>query len=422
MIPSSALRSPGTPRGGAGRAARGRGAAAIVMGAILLAAGRAPAAAAPEAAAAPALGAPAAGDPLAGVSIGGLAYFDYSLGRTPMPQDRQADLNRFKLTRGYLTVKKQISGWLSARITMDLTQDDSGDYKRREKYYYAEARAAGGGLLTDLRAEIGMGHMPWLDFEEHINPYRCQGTMAIERAGTFNSADLGVSLRGGFGGRLADAKRRTGNTDYDGRWGSWHVGVYNGGGYHASEKNENKTLQGRLTLRPLPDRLPGLQGSCLGILGRGNVAATDSTGIPDYRVALIMASYEHPRATVTLQRFATEGNAKGTWVDAGGAALQTRGWSAFAVARLDGAPGRWSAWARYDRFDADQDDAIADRTAYDLLAGGVVCDLHKGNLVMLVYEQTRHEADFGSQKGAVPAAGTRLGDERKLQLVQQIKF
>ena len=56
-----------------------------------------------------------------------------------------------------------------------------------------------------MKTEVGLGHIPWLDFEESVNPYRCQGTMAIERAGVFNSADLGVSIRGDFGGKLEDA-------------------------------------------------------------------------------------------------------------------------------------------------------------------------------------------------------------------------
>ena len=43
--------------------------------------------------------------------------------------------------------------------------------------------------------------------------------MAIERAGTLNSADLGVSLRGNFGGELEDAKVRTGNHHYAGKFG-----------------------------------------------------------------------------------------------------------------------------------------------------------------------------------------------------------
>ena len=86
-----------------------------------------------------------------------------------------------------------------------LVDENHTDFKLRLKYLYAEFRPPNISFLTSMRSEVGMGHMPWLDFEEHINPYRCQGTMFIERAGTFNSADLGVSIRGYLGRQLDEA-------------------------------------------------------------------------------------------------------------------------------------------------------------------------------------------------------------------------
>ena len=41
--------------------------------------------------------------------------------------------------------------------------------------------------------------MPWLDFEEHINNFRMQDTMFMERNGLFNSADVGVMAGGNLG-------------------------------------------------------------------------------------------------------------------------------------------------------------------------------------------------------------------------------
>jgi len=90
-------------------------------------------------------------------------------------------------------------------------------------------------------------------------------------------------------------------TDYPGRYGSFSLGIYNGGGYHAKEKNQNKVLEGRLTLRPLPAALPGLQLSYFGLVGKGNQAAE-----PHWNAHLGMVSYEddHPsddRLQATLQ-------------------------------------------------------------------------------------------------------------------------
>ena len=354
---------------------------------------------------------------LEGLSVGVLGFVDYSLGESGVAGDDTASLNRFTLGRGYLTVQKEILSWMHARTTLDVHQDSDEDWKFRLKYLYAELRPRDAGPLTQMKSEIGLGHMPWLDFEEHVNPYRAQGTMAIERAKIFNSADLGVSLRGNLGGKLADAKKRTGNHHYDGLYGSWHVGLYNGGGYHAKEKNDNKVLEGRLTIRPLPDMAPGLQLSYLGITGEGN--KTDQS--LDYMVNLGMVSYEHPWFILTGQYFQTTGNAGGSLVDGGGDALDTEGYSFFGNVKLPVAGGRLACFARYDHFDADPDAQVASDADYDLALAGLSIDLHHGNMVLLDYETVSYGADSGSL-GKGPVAGNHLGDDQRLQVVYQISY
>ncbi|NDY42978.1 hypothetical protein G3N55_09010 [Dissulfurirhabdus thermomarina] len=360
---------------------------------------------------------------LQGLSIGLLGYLDYSIGKSPKAGGEES-FDRFTLGRGYLTVKKRITPWLSARITSDITRKADGDWEFRLKYLYAEFRPGDLGFLTDMKAEFGQGHNPWLDFEEHVNPYRCQGTMAIERAGVFNSADLGVSLRGNIGGKLPDAKEKTGNHHYDGLYGSWQVGVYNGGGYHADEANQNKAVEVRLTARPLPWLLPGFQLSYLGMFGEGN---KDYNGDkPDYMVNLGMLSYEHPLFIFTAQYFQTTGNAAGSWVktDALGNLvdeLQTQGYSFFGRVRLPFVTNRLSLFGRYDHFDQDNDDDIAKDTAYDLYIVGLSFDVAKGNLLVLDYETTNYDDDTGL-KHKLPATGTKLGDDYKVQLVYQLAF
>ena len=357
---------------------------------------------------------------LKGLSVGMLAYIDYSSGVEPEHGGGESSYNEFRLTRGYFTVKKKLFPWMHTRVTIDTHQDETGDYKNRLKYLYAELRPPDLGFLTNMKSEIGLGHIPWLDFEEHINPYRCQGTMAIERAGTFNSADTGVSLRGYLGGKLKDAEEKTGSHYYDGRYGSWHLGVYNGSGYHESEDNNNKALEGRLTVRPLPEAIPGLQLSYFGICGEGNKEASDGD-YPDYNVNLGMVSYEHPRVTLTAQYFQTEGNAKGKWVDATGDALDTAGYSFFGKVKLPVMDEKLSLFARYDHFDQDDDDRIADDTAYDMFMSGLAWDVYKGNLLMLVYETTDYEDNAG-KKTKAPEVDSDLGDDHRIQAVWQIKF
>jgi polyhydroxyalkanoate synthesis regulator phasin len=167
---------------------------------------------------------------LKGLNVGVLAYIDYSFGDRPtfkgplthstgVPPansgnfgrnvDGHVGLDQWTLTRGYLNITKEITPWFYARYTPDLYQDGSGNWNLRSKYLYAELRPPNlGSALTQNKAEIGLSHTPWHDFEEHIWPYRCQGTIPIERAGVFNSADIGINIRGNFGGKLANAKEK----------------------------------------------------------------------------------------------------------------------------------------------------------------------------------------------------------------------
>lgn len=363
---------------------------------------------------------------LEGIKLEALGYIDYSNGKTPLPGDQTSDYNKLSLTRGYLTVKKSIKPWLGVRLTTDLAQDASGQYIIRQKYLYAELAPPNAGPLTEMKSEIGMGHIPWLDFEESINPYRAQGTMSIERAGVFNSADIGVNIRGDIAGRLADAKAKTGNAAYDGHYGTWHLGVYNGSGYSAPENNENKVIEGRLTIRPIPDQIPGLQVSYFGLTGRGNARNAITGEFPDYNVNLGMLSYESPILILTGQYFITTGNAKGTWVaDSSsadpGKALKTDGYSIFGNLQIPSTNNRLSIYGRYDFFNVDKDKIIADKSGYSMIIGGFSFDLYNGNMILADYEVTAFQENTGT-KGNLPRPGNNLGDESKFQLVYQLKF
>ncbi len=374
---------------------------------------------------------------LKGVKLGVLTYIDYSNGTKPAANDEGDKYNQFKVTRGYLTLKKKFTPWLKARITHDMHQvhesdpdeqgDNEGDYVVRVKYAYGEVHFPDvGSILTYIKSEIGIGHMPWLDFEEHMNFYRCQGTMAIERAGNFNSADAGIGLMGYFGPELENAEKKTGNHYYTGKFGSWHVGVYNGAGYHGVESNTNKVIEGRVTIRPffMIAALSGLQVSYLGINGKGNKKQTKANGeeiYPWWNVQNCMVSYQHPYVTITGQYFITNGNQKGKMVDSEKNPLKTNGYSVFADITLPALDNRIHLIGRYDFFDADADDKIAEKTSYNMLMAGVVVKLHKSNMLVLAYEKTDYEENSAGI-GAVPVAGEKLGKDEKLQAVLQLKF
>jgi hypothetical protein len=190
--------------------------------------------------------------------------------------------------------------------------------------------------------------MVWLDFEEHVNLYRMRSPMFMERSGIFNSADFGLTLGGGLGNALSAAYREHVNSKYSARHGSFAVGVYNGGGYHGVEVNSNKAVEGRLTYRPLPDSLPGLQVSGLAIMGEGNLAG-ESEETPDWKTYNAFVSYEHARGVATFQYIRGKGNQKGTWTEPDDPAEATpfSGWALFGELRFG---PHWRVTGGYDRF------------------------------------------------------------------------
>jgi hypothetical protein len=327
------------------------------------------------------------------VKIGGTWYLSYQDG-----ESSGVDYSKFVIKRGYISVDANISSFMSARITPDITQDSAGDIKVRLKYAYAKFHKPSLGYVTRPNVEVGVVHMPWLDFEEHINAYRMQDTMFMERNGLFNSADFGVTFAGLLGQELPEDYQKTVSKAYPGRRGSFAIGVYNGGGYHASEKNSDKPIEGRLSYRPFPDSLPGLQLSYFGIRGKGNTEAE-----PDWDVDALMASWESRYLVTTGTWYDGAGNQKGDAVDAHGDALDRDGWSVFAEGRLH---PRWSVIARYDRFDpnkaVEQDDQV--RTI-----AGVAFHLGKGNSVLLDYDVV----DF--EKAGKP-------DDSRIQLTLPVKY
>ncbi len=333
------------------------------------------------------------------VRVTGLMYLKYELGEAG-----GETFSEFGVGRSYFTARASILPRLSARLTIDAHQDDTGDFKARLKYAHLKYDVGSlGSALTDLELEAGIAHMPWLGFEEHINLYRMRGQMFMERNGLFNSADLGVTLRGNLFGQVGEAFQRTVSDHFAGRYGSFEVGVYNGGGYHAAEANENKVVEGRLTLRPLPDIVPGLQISGLAIMGKGNQADAGD-GIPDWNTYNVFLSYQHEHATFTAQYVTGEGNQKGTFVNFSGPgqATEIAGYSFFGEGKL----GSWRVIGGYDDFDRTPGLADFSLRRYHLGVGYVVTG---GNILLLSADQV----DWDSAS---------LETDTRAQLVFQVKF
>lgn len=349
------------------------------------------------------------------LKIGALWYLSYQNGTqyAGIANETKAT-SKFTVKRGYLNVEKQITPHLSARFTPDVTQDSSGDVKVRMKYLYAKFSGKGNAFFGKPYVEVGLTHMPWLDFEESINRYRMQDTMFLERNGLFDSADFGVLAGADFGPELDETFKKEVNDHYAGKYGSWQLGVFNGGGYHASEKNHNKVIEGRLTVRPLPQAVPGLQASYFFVRGKGNVAEPEPPkGLPDYDVNAFMVSYEHKYVVLTAQVYNGKGNAKGDAVYASdgpgwkaGDARKMKGYSCFAEVRFP-EKADWSVIGRYDRFDQDKEDPRSDLQKRTIL--GVAYQFFKGNYLLCDYE-TLHHRD------------PKIPNEKRAQVTLQVKF
>ena len=333
------------------------------------------------------------------LEVGALWYISYQNGET------DSTYNEFKIKRGYISIKKTLAPWLEARITPDVHLDDSGDMKVRLKYAYAKFDIPAKGAVYKPWLEFGQAHMPWLDFEEHVNYYRLQDTMFAERNENFNSADFGITFGALLGGEMGEDYQKQVNKKYPGRYGSFAAGVYNGGGYHAKEQNENKALEGRLTVRPVPEVIPGFQVSYFGVYGEGNVGHGSGPDSSDWRFNLGMVSYEHQYVTLTGTYIVATGNQKVSFVNpATREACDHGGYSLFGEIKLP----EWksSIIGRWDHYDPDSD---IDDNGNDRMIMGYAYHLPMGSMFLVDVERVGYEDDAKD-------------DEWRLQTTVQIQY
>lgn len=293
------------------------------------------------------------------------------------------DLDRFELKRGYFTIKTNLKDEFSIRYTQDITVDhegeDIGNVEMRLKYLYLKMKMNDFFLFNDSYFEFGLVHRPWLDYEEHINTYRVQGTMTVERYSLINSADFGITFVGLLGGKLNDSYQEDVNRSYPGKFGSFAVGIYNGGGYHALETNNNKTVETRLSLRPFPESLPGLQFTYSGVYGKANVL----NGNPNFLMHLFFLSSESRYHVITCQHFHGRGSFGTDYIDDTGISDSFNGYSVFGEFKIPRT--KFALFGRSDHFIANNDVTQEGTTAI----GGIAYRFLK-NKVLFDYNQRKN--------------------------------
>ena len=236
--------------------------------------------------------------------------------------------NEFTIKRGYITFRKNLSDRFEIRFTQDVTIDEQGDgigdIELRLKYALVEYTMDDFGVFTSPAVEAGVVHRPWLNFEQGVNDYRAQRTMFLDQNDILSSADYGFQFSSALGPELDDAKQR-GLVSTPGRYGSFAIGLYNGGGYSALEFNNNKLVEAALSIRPLPDHLPGFQTSFVGATGKGNISES-----PDFYMLGSALTYESRRAKLMLEGFRGTGDSAGSFTNPlTFEAYNLEGWSAF---------------------------------------------------------------------------------------------
>jgi hypothetical protein len=167
------------------------------------------------------------------IRLGTVLFVDFT--RTTSPS----------ITDAYLNVTGQANHVFAFRVTPDVVRETgqgsslAGSETYRLKYGYVQINLDD-WLWRGSYGRAGMIQTPYVDFEESVYRYRFQGQVFAEKEGFLSSADFGASFR----------------TLFPGGYGEIVGGMYNGEGYTRADPNDQKALQIRGTLRPLPG--PGL--------------------------------------------------------------------------------------------------------------------------------------------------------------------
>jgi hypothetical protein len=171
-----------------------------------------------------------------GVIFGNYQFQTDSLARA---QNGGRSPNRFDIERAYLTFKMPAGDRASIRVTTDIKQQPGtsgyNGWFVRLKYAYFQydvLRPTTSG--TSVLARIGVLHTVAIDHEEKFWP-RYLGKVAIERAGFFSSADVGLATQ----------------VTLPNSWGELYGTITNGNGYENHETNRFKDAALRLSVTPL---------------------------------------------------------------------------------------------------------------------------------------------------------------------------
>lgn len=270
------------------------------------------------------------------IKLGATVFTDFTTQTSPETKDADGNAihpSSFNVTRAYLNVTGNLNKRISFRITPDITRETgsgsslNGSQNFRLKYAFAQVGID--ELSKGSWARFGMQQTPYIDYTEGIYRYRFQGPTFADREGYVTSSDAGVSMRYVLPG------------DY----GDLHGGYYNGEGYSKAEVNDQKALQLRASVRPVPKSalLKGL---------RATVFYDSDEYIQDSRRFRLagQVTYEHPRFTAGAELLDTKDRTSVAKPE-----IEGRGSSVWTWAKLGHG---WEVLARHDQMKPDRDASV----------------------------------------------------------------
>jgi hypothetical protein len=297
------------------------------------------------------------GDDTQAVRVGATIFYDYTYTASPKATDTAGNLfkpSAFNVARTYINITGNVSHIVSFRITPDISARENnpasaynGSYIFRLKYGFAQfALDDWTGPWRASWVRIGAQQTPYVDAEEAVYRYRFQGTVFVERDFGIPSSDVGGTF----------------HTNIPNGYGEVHVGYYNGEGYNRAETNNQKGLQVRGTVRPLPNG--GIYTRGLRLTGYlvNDQYVTDGTK----RRTDGSIWYEHPRVNAgldymvgkDLQLPATSPVCTATPPPAPpagcGVTVDSKGWSVFATPFFQQKGDGFEALLRYDWYEPNE--------------------------------------------------------------------
>ncbi|HEV8336105.1 MAG TPA: porin [Candidatus Polarisedimenticolia bacterium] len=283
------------------------------------------------------------------VKVGGTIFTDYTYTDEPTTLDvdgNEIHPTAFDVKRAYLNVTGTLHHLIGFRITPDIVRETGsggnvdGSLTFRLKYAYGQFNFDDAWSKGSW-VRLGLQQTPYVDYAESVYRYRFQGPTFADAEKYITSSDFALSAHYNFPGNFGDL----------------HAGYYNGDGYTKADPNDQKAIQIRATLRPVPN------GGIIKGLRLTAFYDADHYASDDARTRLILnATFEHKYVNASVEHLDAKDQ-----LTAAAPEIEGKGWSVWVVPKFtrtpqsrDGSPppaavGQWEMLLRWDRLKPDTD-------------------------------------------------------------------